>query len=434
MAKKTIESKVPLNDKRIINGWAFFDWANSSYALVIAVAIFPVYFNEIVDDNFQFLGMEMTDSSLFSYAISLSYIVVAASLPLLSGIADYGGKKLFFMKMFTTVGSFACMSLFFFTGMHNLWLGLTGFILAVIGFAGGQVFYNSFLPVIASEDQYDSVSAKGFSYGYIGSVILLLVNLAMIQKPEWFGLEGAGIATRISFIMVGLWWIGFAQIPFNRLPKDPKNKSTEGLLSKGYKEIKKVWQSVKQQKNTKRFLMAFFFYSAGVQTLIYLASTFGKAELKFGTTELIILILILQIVAIGGAYLFAKVSDIKGNKFALIAMLLIWISICIVSYFVKGKTEFYVIAGFVGLVMGGIQSLSRSTYSKLIPETDDTASYFSFFDVLEKTAIVLGTFSFGIIGQLTGGMRNSILSLAAFFIIGIVILATVDIKKAQSEV
>lgn len=422
-----------LNDKRIIHGWAMFDWANSSYALVIAVAIFPIYFNGVVDPEFQLWGMDMTNTALFAYALSAAYLLISCALPLLTGMADYGGRKMFFMKIFTTLGSLACIALFFFTSHSLLWLGVIGFILAVIGFAGGQVFYNSYLPVIVSEDKFDSVSARGFAYGYIGSVILLIVNIAMLQKPEWFGIADASMAARISFVMVGVWWVGFAQISFNRLPKDKPTKSTENLVTKGYQEIVKVAKAVRKQPMILRFLLSFFFYSAGAQTVIYMASTFATDELKFESGELIGIILLLQLVAIVGAWLFSKLSGWKGNKFSLISILLIWTSICFVAFFVYQKTEFYFVAASVGFVMGGVQSLSRSTYSKLIPEnTSDTASYFSFFDVLEKMAIVIGTFSFGFIEQLSGGMRNSVLALAIFFVIGLVILFTVRIQKQEN--
>ncbi len=434
MQAENTYSKTLLNDKKTINAWAFFDWANSSYALVITVAIFPAYFVSVTDDFIPIFGMDISNSSLYAFAISFAYIIIAAFSPLLSGIADYGGKKKFFLKMFTTIGAIACISLFFFKGTEQLGLGTLGFILATIGFAGALVFYNAYLPEIVTEDRYDRVSAKGFAFGYIGSVILLVLNLVVIMKPTLFGIpEESSLAIRIAFIMVGLWWIGFAQIPFKRLPDDPKDKPKMNLLTKGSEELVKVWKALKHQRHTKSFLISFFCYSAGVQTVLFLASTFAEKELRFSTSELITVILLLQIVAIGGAYFFAKVSDWKGNKFSLIAMLLIWIAICFVAYFVENKGQFYGIAAAVGLVMGGIQSLSRSTYSKLIPnKTEDNTSYFSFYDVLEKVAIVLGTFSFGFIELLTGGMRNSILALGIFFIIGLVILSTVKIQHGKA--
>lgn len=421
---------IELNDPKVINGWAFFDWANSAYALVITVAIFPGYFASVTNDVISIGGMEILNSSLYAYAISFSFLITMLLSPLLSGIADYGGRKKFFLRIFTTLGALSCMSLFFFQGMEQLWLGVAGSILASVGFAGGLVFYNSYLPEIVTEDLYDRVSARGFIFGFVGSVLLLLFNLVMIQKPAWFGLDDASLAARISFLMVGIWWLGWSLIPFRRLPADIPVKTEESLIKKGFQELQKVWEKLKYLKNTRRFLFAFFFYNAGTQTVLYLAAVFAEKELAFNTTELIVTILILQILAIGGAFLFARISEKVGNKFSLLSMLVIWIAICLLAYLVQGKTEFYAIAAAVGLVMGGIQSLSRSTYSKLLPEnTPDTTSFFSFYDVLEKGAIIMGTFSFGLIEQLTGGMRNSILALTLFFIVGITLLVTVKIKK-----
>jgi UMF1 family MFS transporter len=423
----------PINDKRIINGWAIFDWANSAFALVITAAIFPAYFVAVTDEDLSVLGMEMSNSSLYTFAISASYFIIALFSPLLSGIADYGGRRKFFLKFFTILGSVSCLSLFFFKGMGQLELGTIGFMLAMIGFAGGLVFYNAFLPVIVTEDLYDRVSARGFSFGYIGSVILLIINLVMVQFWENFGFPDQGTATRYAFLSVGLWWIGFALIPFRRLPSDEKQKASPEMLRKGFQELKKVWRAVKGEQNIRSFLFSFFFYSAGVQTVLFLASTFASKELNFGTSELIVIILLLQIVAILGAYSFARLSEWKGNKVSLIAMLLIWIAICIVGYLVQEKAQFYAIAAAVGLVMGGIQSLSRSTYSKLIPEhSDDTTSYFSFYDVLEKVAIIVGTFTFGLMEQVTGSMRLSMLVLSGFFLVGLLLLLRVKVRATAA--
>jgi len=423
----------PKNDKRTITAWAFFDWANSAYALVITVAIFPGYFLELTNDSVNVFGMQMSDSTLYAWSISLAYLVVAAISPLLSGIADYGGKKKVFLRFFTTLGALACISLLFFTGMKTLWVGVTGFILATIGFAGGIVFYNSFLPLIATEDRYDDVSAKGFSYGFIGSVILLVANLIVIMNYGWFGFPDGLRAVPTAFVMVGLWWIGFAQIPLRRLPNDTVPLTKENLLTKGYQEIKKVWRIVRSDANTMAFLFAFFCYNAGVQAVLFLASTFAEKELHFDTQKLIFLVLILQIVAIGGAWASAKLSGKKGNKFSIMVMLFIWTGICIIGYFVETGYDFYMLAAAVGLVMGGIQSLSRATYAKLLPEnTPDTASYFSFYDVMDKVSTVVGTFTFGIVENLTGGMRNSVASLAVFFVISLVVLAVVKIRRIKT--
>lgn len=432
---------IKLDDKKIINGWAMFDWANSAYALVITAAIFPAYFNgvtntndpvtgELISKNVTFLGMTLKNSTLFSYSVSFGYLLIASVLPLLTGIADYAGRKMYFMKRFTVLGSLACISLFFFTGPENLWLGVTGFILALIGFAGGQVFYNSYLPVIASEKNLDHVSAKGFSRGYIGSVILLIINLATITFHAELGLEKK-LATQLAFLSVGFWWIGFAQISFNRLPKDTPKPVTQGVMKKGYQELEKVFGILRTLPNTKRFLIAYFFYISGVMTVMMLATIFAEDELNMETNKLIITVLLIQLVAIAGAHFFAKLSTWKGNKFSLLTMLFIWIGICLAAYITTEENQFFVLAGVVGLVMGGIQSLSRSTYSKLIPEnTTDTASFFSFFDVLEKTGIVLGTFLFGYIGEMFG-LRYSVLFLILYFVVGIGILLTVEVKTPK---
>lgn len=437
----------PIDDERIINGWAMFDWANSAFALVITTAIFPSYLETVLPDEFSFLGIQMKESAILGFSISFAYLVIALSLPLLTGIADYGGKKMPFMKFFTRLGGLACLALFFFVSPETMWIGLTGFILGVIGFAGGQVFYNSYLPDIVSEAKYDQVSAKGFAYGYAGSVLLLIFNLIMITYPEFFGLNSlvgeadslfgdnaSALAARLSFVMVGVWWIAFSQVTFNRLPVGSSKPLSGEILSQGYQEIKKVWRELKTQVQAKRFLIAFFCYSAGAQTAIFLASIFAIKVLNFESNELIIVVLILQVVAIGGAYLAAQLSKTYGNKIVLIGILLIWTTICITGYFVHGKLYFYILAAFVGLVMGGVQSLSRSTYSKLIPEsTKDTASYFSFYDVLEKVAITLGTLTFSLLDQ-QSGMRASILGLSVFFILGIVILSTVQSERLKPKI
>ena len=427
-----MNTALELNNKKVINAWALFDWANSAYALVITTAIFPAYFIGVTDPIIHIGGFQTSNSSLYAYSISLAYIIIAIASPALSGIADSSGRKKLFLKFFTSIGATACILLFFFKGMGELYIGAGAFILATIGFAGGLVFYNSYLPEIASEDQYDKVSAKGFAFGYIGSVLLLLINLTIILKPELFGITDKSLPARIAFVMVGMWWIGFAQITFKYLPKDKRHATEKGFISKGFREIAKVWRELQSQPNIKKFLLAFFFYSAGVQTVLYMASTFAQKELKFPTSELILIIIILQIVAIGGAYLFAKISSIKGNKFSLKIMLFLWILICIGAYAIQSKLEFYFVAVAVGTVMGGIQSLSRSTYSKLLPEDlHDTASYFSFYDVLEKSAIVIGTFSFGFIENLTGGMRNSVLALTIFFITGLILITRVKMKHVR---
>jgi UMF1 family MFS transporter len=376
--------------------------------------------------------MQITNEALYSFAVSFSYIIIALMSPLLSGIADYTGRKMFFMKAFTIIGSLSCIALFWFKDASMIWLGTAGFILATIGFAGGLVFYNAYLPQIVTEDRYDRVSAKGYAYGYIGSVILLIAILVMVLQPQWFGIVNENLPHRIGFVLVGVWWLGFAQYTFKHLPKDSIEKIQPGTLRKGYSEVKNVFHKVLKNQEIKKFLTAFFLYSAGVQTVIYLATIFAKVELGFETDELIITVLLIQLVGIAGAYLFAYVSEKKGNKIGLVIQLVIWIIICITAYFTTGKTLFYALAATVGMVMGGIQSLSRSSYSKLIEnKVEDLTSYFSFYDVLYKVSIVAGTFIFGLVQNLTNNMRYSVLSLAIFFVLGLIVVSTVDFNKKE---
>lgn len=422
--------KPPKNDKRTITGWAFFDWANSAYALVITVAIFPPYFLGIAPDRVNILGFAVRDETMEAWCISLAYLIIAAISPILSGIADFGGKKMRFMRFFTFIGSMACMSLFFFTSPESLWIGSAGFVLATVGFAGGIVFYNAYLPVIATEDRYDAVSAKGFIYGFAGSVILLVVNLIMVMKYETFGFPSDTAAIRWAFVTVGLWWLCFAQIPFRRLPPDSPRPMEPGAIRKGYEELAKAFRAVRSSRNTTLFLIAFFCYNSGVQAILFLASSFADKEMKMETFKLIGLVLILQIVAIIGAYLSSKLSEKKGNRASLFVMLSIWTLVCVFGYAVRTETEVFLLGGAIGLVMGGVQALSRSTYAKFLPEdTHETTSFFSFYDVMDKVSTVFGTMVFGLVAQLFDGMRSSVLSLSILFLISLALLTVVRVRR-----
>jgi len=421
-------------DKRIITAWSFYDWANSAYNLVITSTIFPIYYLAVTktDNNkIYFLGREYTNTTLYDFALATAFLLVAFISPILSGIADYSGNKKRFMQFFCYLGGLSCCGMFFFTGIENLWIGILAIILACVGYAGSLVFYNAFLPEIAEPQDHDRVSAKGFSMGYIGSGILLIINLAMVMKPEFFGIEDAGNATRISFLTVGIWWILFAQITFYYLPDNIYGHKPEGhYLLNGYLELRKVWKELKQQKQLAKFLSAFFVYNMGVQTVMLIATLFGSNELKLESSQLITVVLVIQFVAILGAYIFSFLSGKKGNIFTLKAAVIIWIGVCAAAYFVYSATDFYMLAAIVGLVMGGIQSLSRSTYSKMLPETEDHASYFSFYDVTEKLCIVCGMALFGLIEQISESMRNPILALILFFIVGFVLLLRIPKKQS----
>ncbi len=418
----------PKNNKKIIRAWAMFDWANSVYNLVITATIFPAYYEAITttdnSDRVEFFGFSFVNTALSNYALAAAYLLIALMLPVLTSIADYRGNKKAFMQFFTLLGSLSCAMLFLFDDKH-IELGIICFALAAIGYCGSFVFYNAYLPEIATVDMQDRVSAKGFTYGYIGSVLLQLICFAIVLKPDLFGIPDGTLPSRISFLLVGVWWIGFAQIPFAILPKGSPNGASHhtNIIKGGFVELKKVWHQIKQMPLLKRYLPAFFFYSMGVQTVMLVATSFGAKELHLPKESLITVILIIQLVAIGGATLMSRLSERYGNIRILLWVVAFWLVVCIAAYFIQTATHFYILAVLVGLVMGGIQSLSRSTYSKLLPQnTTDTASFFSFYDVTEKLAIVGGLFSFGFIEELTGSMRNSTLALCVFFLIALLFL------------
>ncbi len=431
-------------DQKVLKAWAFYDWANSVYPLVISTAIFPIFYGSlfIESDYIEFLGINYKNTALIQHITSLVFLFLAFLIPILSGIADFLGNKKFFMKLFCYSGSVSCMALYFFN-LENIYIGLGFYFLALFSFWASLVFYNSYLPDIALPEQQDRISALGYSYGYIGSVILLLFNLTMIMFPEKFGLsnensEGAIQAMRISFLLVGLWWAGFSQYTFYYLPENLNNVNKKDALKKsvifsGYLELKEVWQILKMDISVKKFLVAFFTFSCALQTIILIATYFGESEILWGESDknlgLILSMLIIQLIAIFGAMLTARVSDKIGNIRTLIILNLIWFVLCLIAYFVQYPIEFYLIAGFVGMVMGGTQALSRSTYSKLIPKTDNTCSYFSFYQMSMIISVVLGTFMSGVVDQLTGSLRNSIIVFAVIFILGAILLRDIKMKS-----
>ena len=419
--------------KKIVTGWAMYDWANSVYNLVITTTFFPAYYAAITSlknfpDGIVFLGRHFVNTELKDYVLAVGFLLIALLSPILSSIADYKGNKKNFMRFFCYLGAASCSLLFFFD-QSNIILGLLCFMLAGIGFYGSQVFYNSYLPEIAAEEDRDRISAKGFSMGYLGSVIMQLIGFGLVM-----GMDDKTMAIKITFLLVGVWWVGFAQITFNALPSSIKSerKTKKNVLVNGFHELKIVWEQMVHLPILKRFLTAFFFYSMGVQTVMLVAIDFGIKELKLPDQQLIITAVIIQIVAIMGAIGMSKLSSRFGNFNILIFTVLLWIGVCISGYFITTVTHFYIIASLVGLVMGGIQSLSRSTYSKLMPETKDTASFFSFYDVTEKLAIVIGLFTFGFIEGISS-IRNSILSLVIFFVIGFALLLTTVIKEKSLQ-
>jgi UMF1 family MFS transporter len=434
-------------DKKLLNAWAFYDWANSVYTLTIASAVFPIFYEALFSDRDHYIDvfrLHLKNSALISFITAFAFLVVSFISPLLSGIADYVGNKKSFMKFFCYLGALSCMVLYWFD-LDNIYAGLLFYFLGLLGYWGSLVFYNSYLPDIAFEEQQDRISAKGYSLGYIGSVILLVINLAMIMKPKLFGISGtdgeaAMKAMRYSFIMVGVWWILFSQYTYYYLPKGSKEtgqKLTRSVIFNGFKELKKVWALLQKNIPLKRYLGGFFVSSMAVQTVMLVATYFGAQEIQWSSKEestigLIICILIIQLVAVIGAVLTSRASSKWGNIPTLIVINIIWAIFCALAFFIILPIHFYVMATVAGFVMGGIQALSRSTYSKLLPETEDTASFFSFYDVAEKIGIVIGMCVYGIIDQITGSPRAAIVILAVFFVTAIFLLRRVHKKDVPN--
>ncbi|MES2681760.1 MAG: MFS transporter [Bacteroidota bacterium] len=438
------------DNKQTIKAWTFYDWANSVFPLVITSAIFPNFYDYITthDEARNFVGHTVTffgrtfenqNIYTFVYAFALSLVVIIT--PVLSGIADYLGNKKRFLQFFCYLGSLSCMCLFFFSG-KNLELSFIPFITATVGFWASLVYYNSYLPEIASPENQDKVSARGFSMGYFGSSLLLIICLIGIMVFKKNDDTGEGFfRVEYSFLLTGLWWIGFAQYTFRNLPDKNHTvhgKDTNRLFFKGFKELNSVFKQIKKMVQLRRFLISYFFYNMGVQTVMVVAVLFARNEIEWGvgeaaekskTTSLIVSILIIQFIGILGAFIFSKISAKTGNVRAIMISILIWIFICAYTYFiVRLPFHFYIVAVLVGFVMGGIQSLSRSTYSKFLPETEDNTSFFSFYDVMEKLGMIIGTVSFGLISEIMGGMRPSVLSLILFFVIGFIGLLFVPKK------
>ena len=435
--------------KKLLNAWAFYDWANSVYSLTIVSTIFPIFYGLLFRiaklTHIELFGMVIKSTSVIAFVTALAFAVVVVLSPILSGIADYLGNKKSFMRFFCYLGAISCVGLYWFS-LEHIYFGLLCYFCGVVGFWGSIVFYNSYLPDIALPEQYDAVSAKGYSLGYTGSVLLLIFNLIMVMKPQWVGFATDDAETtlttmRISFITVGIWWIGFSSIPFYYLPSYKKGRGefSKSILFNGFKELRKVWQFLSASPRLKWYLIAFFVYSMGVQTVMLIATYFGEQEIQWANSEestmgLIISVLIIQLVAILGAHLTVLTVRKWGNIAVLIGLNVIWVGICLLSYCVYKPTEFYAIAILVGLVMGGIQTLSRSTYSAYLPETKDTTSFFSFYDVTEKLGIVIGMGVYGMIDQFTNNMRNATISLIVFFVLGMLLLFKVrKVSRVANE-
>lgn len=433
-----IKNQYKKGDKKLLNAWALYDWANSAYPLVISSAVFPIYYGALFFDDLyiELLGFNFKNTALISFLTAFAFVILSFITPLLSGIADYMGNKKTFLKTFCYVGSLSCIGLYWFD-LNNIYIGLFFYFTALISFWASLVFYNSYLPDIALKHQQDFISAKGYALGYLGSVLLLIFDLSMVLYPSYFGITGENpelIAMRYSFISVGIWWMLFSQYTFYHLPdQNEKKKIIKDVVWNGFKELIEVWNELKNIIVIKKYLIAFFVYSSALQTVLLIAAYFGEQEVNWSKDEktigLIVSILLIQLIAMFGAMITSKLSEKFGNIQILILLNLIWALLCIGGYFITEPIEFYIAAAFVGLIMGGIQALSRSTFSKMIPETDNTTSYFSFFDVSQKISIVFGMTLFAFVDQITGSMRTSILVFVFIFLTGALLLKRINIRN-----
>ena len=423
----------PKGSKKLIGAWALYDWANSVYSLVISSAIFPIYYSQYVfsqTNSVEILNLDINKDTLISSVSALSFLLIAFLSPLLSGIADFIGNKKIFMKFFVYMGSLSCIGLYWFE-LETIEISLLFYTLGLIGFWGSLVYYNSYLTDITYPNQTNRVSAKGYTMGYIGSVILLLINLIMINFYETFGFESEISAMKSSFAIVGVWWLAFSQYSFYHLPSGNKAvKIPKNIIWNGFKELKGVYKFIRTSKRFTRFLLAFFIFSFSLQTVLYIASYFGVSEIEWTssseqTSGLIISILLIQVVAIGGAYIFTKMAQKYGNILVLTFAIFLWGAVCLYAYFIKTPIQFYMIAGLVGLLMGGTQPVARATYSLFIPDTKDTTSFFSFYDVTEKIGIVFGMIFYAIAAQITGTVRFSVIIFMFFFFLGAILLTRV---------
>lgn len=421
--------------KRTQWGWAFYDWANSSYSLVIGTAIFPIYYAAVMEGagktSFPFFWGEISTTAAYTFVVAASFLTISLLTPYLSALAEIAGSKKTFMRGFIWAGSLACMGMYAFTD-EVLWWGLLSPYVASLCFSGSLVFYNSYLPEIAPTEEQDALSARGFALGYLGSSLVLITALAFIQNPEWIGDETAGRVTRLSFLSVGVWWFGWGEFSLFRLPAGHQMEAPiqeKGWIRATYLRLFEVVKTFRTMPGVERFLLGFFFASAGVQTVILIASLFGSKALGLETSALITTILLIQFVGVLGSWLFARWSRSLGNIRAMLVAAMVWVVICAMAYFVNTELQFYLLGAAVGLVLGGIQSLARSTFSKLLPREGEHVTYFSFFDIAEKLATVFGMVAVGWLETTTGDLRLAAAMLSVFFLVAVVFWSRVQMVR-----
>ncbi len=429
-----------MTDKKQVFGWAMYDWANSAFATTVSVAIFPIYFSDVVvpEEGFTICGTLFDATVLFGFMSSLYALLIFICAPVLGAVADFSASKKKFLMVFCYGGSLFTIMLFF-CGSGDVWLSMILFFLAQIGFVGGNIFYDAFLPQIASEEKLDWVSGKGFAYGYIGGGLQFAISLALIATHDYIGISKE-LAARTAMVMAGLWWAGFSIFTFIYL-KEPgttakKHYSYSSLpkwiaYSKiGIQRTLSTAKKVKRFKHLVLFLVAYMIYNDAIQTVIKMSAIYGLDELKIAQTNIMITLLIIQFLAFFGALFFSYLAGKISPKKALMVTLILWTFIVTYGYFITSSGGFLFLGVMVGCVLGGSQALSRSLYGSIIP-VNASAEFYGFYSVFSKFSTIWGTAIFAFIRHFTGSSRNAIISLAAFFIIGFILLSMVNMEKAK---
>jgi UMF1 family MFS transporter len=416
-------------NKKVIYSWVLYDWANSAFATTILAAVLPIYYNDVAAANLA----DNIATSYWGYTQSIAMLIIALITPILGAVADYSKSKKIFMKLFVILGVTGTGLLFFIIEGRYL-LASVFFIVANIGFSGGNIFYDSFLPIITNKDKIDYISSLGYSAGYLGGGLLLLLNLIMIMKPELLGISNTLMATRLAFVTVAIWWFIFSIPAFLNLPESRIGLGKFTLIpyvKQGFSRVANTFRNIRKYKELWKFLIAFWVYNDGIGTIIRMATIYGR-EVGIGQNDLIGALLLTQIVGIPFTLIFGKLAGKIGAKKGIYLALSVYLVITVLGYNLDSAIEFWILAGLVGTVQGGAQALSRSLYGTLVPN-EKSAEFYGFYGISSKFAAITGPFVFALVGQLTGSSRFGILAVASFFILGMIVLYTVDVEKGVGE-
>lgn len=416
-------------DRQTVRAWVMYDWANSAFATTMMAAVLPIFYSDVAAST---LPNEQMATSYWGMTQSIAMLIVAVLTPILGAVADYSGFKIKFLRLFSYLGILASLC-FVFVGNGDYLLASFLFILGTIGFSGGNAYYDALLNDLVEPDKRDFISSKGYAFGYIGGGVLLVINLMLIQNYAWFGLPNSLIGTYISFASVALWWYLFS-LPLFRRVKDKRNGASHTVTQYaaiGFSRIWKTFKRITRYPELLKYLIAYWFFNDGISTIITMATIYGK-EIGLGTSDLIAALVITQFVGIPFTLLFGKIAERLGSKPSLYISLSIYVVIVIFGYFMTETWQFYALALAVGMVQGGSQSIARSIYSRLVP-VDRPAEFFGFLSVSSKFSAIVGPFVFSVVGFATGSSRLGILALVVFFVVGIVLLAKVDLQKGAKE-